>query len=215
LHGSPGSDTDWARLSAPAIAAEAFSAGRLPPTVLVFPDGAGPRGGAEDHWADDYVPGDRMESDLLDDLIPAVESHFRVVADGAHRAVGGLSSGGYGAANLALRHPGEFSLALVFTGDLSPEPTAFGANQPEIVANDPLELALEPKPSDASAFFVGWGLSDGLRDENSRFAAELRAGGYTVTSDAVPGGHSADVWRQLLLASLDSMGEHVAPPVRH
>jgi enterochelin esterase-like enzyme len=65
------------------IVGEARADGRMPPTVIVYPDGVGPRGGTEDHWADRYVPGDNMESDLVDDLIPSVQAHFRVVP-GAH-----------------------------------------------------------------------------------------------------------------------------------
>ena len=212
LHGSPGSDLDWARMGAGTIVGEARAAGRLPPTVIVYPDGVGPRGGAEDHWADGYVPGDNMESDLVDDLIPSVEAHFRVGTDARHRAIGGLSSGGYGAANLALRHPSEFGLVMVFGGDLAPEVTAFGADQAALIANDPLREVLGPKPAHAPAFFVGWGASDTLKSENSLFAQRLRAQGYDVSIDVVPGAHTWDVWRRLLLAGLDQTGGLLGKP---
>ena len=212
LHGSPGSDLDWSRMGAAGIAGEAEAAGRLPAAVIVYPNGVGPHGGAEDHWADDYVPGDRMESDLIGSLIPAIDSQFRVVPDAAHRAIGGLSAGGYGAANLALRHPGTFGLALVFGGDLAPEVTAFGADQRAIVANDPLRLALAPKPANAAAFFVGWGASDPVGSENKLFAQRLRTAGYTVTTAVVPGAHTWDVWRRLLLSGLDATGRALAGP---
>lgn len=212
LHGSPGSDMDWAHMGASTILGEARNAGRIPPIVLVYPDGVGPKGGAEDHWADNYVPGDRMETDLVDDLIPSVEAHFRVVPDVAHRAIGGLSSGGYGAANLALRHPGVFGLALVFGGDLAPEVTAFGADPSTQIANDPLRLALAPRSDHASAFFVGWGASDPLKNENSLFAQRLQASGYAVLTDVVSGAHTWDVWRRLLLAALDKVGNRLGRP---
>lgn len=212
LHGSPGSDMDWASMGASTILGEARNAGRIPPIVLVYPNGVGSKGGAEDHWADNYVPGDKMESDLIDDLIPSIEAHFRVVPDAAHRAIGGLSSGGYGAANLALRHPGAFEFALVFGGDLAPEVTSFGADEAAQIANNPLRLALAPKPDKASAFFVGWGASDPLMSENSLFAQRLRARGYSVVTDVVPGAHTWDVWRHLLLAALDQMGNRLGQP---
>ena len=212
LHGSPGSDSQWAHLGAAVIVGEVRAAKRLPPVVLVYPDGNGSRGGAEDHWADGYVPGDKMESDLIDDLIPSIEAHFKVVPDAKHRAIGGLSSGAYGAANLALRHPGEFGLALVFAGDLAPAASAFGGNQPALIANDPLRLALAPRPSEATAFFVGWGASDVYRAENILFAERLQQRGYEVVTDVVPGGHSAAEWRQLLLDSLEQMGGNLGPP---
>jgi enterochelin esterase-like enzyme len=212
LHGSPGSDMDWARMGATQIVRQAQAAGHIPPAVIVYPDGDGTRGGAADHWADNYVPGDMMESDFIDDLIPSVEAHFRVVPDAKHRAIGGLSSGGYGAANLALRHPGEFGSAMIFAGDLAPEPTAFGGNQAELIANDPLRLALGPKSDASSAFFIGWGASDPYRAENSLFAQRLHARGYLVFTDVVAGAHSWTVWTQLLSAGLDQIGSQLGWP---
>jgi len=212
LHGSPGSDLDWLRNGAADIVGQASIAHTAPAMIVVFPDGVGPRGGAEDHWADGYVPGDNMESDLINDLIPSVDAHFRVVPDQAHRAIGGLSSGGYGAANLALRHPGEFALALTFSGDLAPPATAFGGDQATIVANNPLRLALDPKPKTAAAFFVGWGRSDAYAEENQLFAQRLGNADYSLQSDAVSGGHSWDVWRQLLWAGLQQMGGLIGGP---
>jgi enterochelin esterase-like enzyme len=213
LHGSPGSDLDWLRNGAADIIAEAKVAQKAPAMIVVFPDGVGPRGGAGDYWADGYVPGDKMESDLIDDLIPSIETHFRVVPDQAHRAIGGLSSGGYGAANLALRHPGEFALALVFSGDLTPATNAFGGDQSALNANSPLRIALAPRPSAAAAFFVGWGRSDSLAGENQLFAQRLRHAGYVVNTEVVPGAHTWDVWRQLLWVGLQQMGEWIGRPV--
>lgn len=93
LHGSPGSDQDWPRQGAGEIVAAAAEQGDAPPMIVVAPNGDGPRGGSHDSWADGYVPGDRMESSLVEELIPAVESRFPAVADQAHRVIGGLSSG--------------------------------------------------------------------------------------------------------------------------
>jgi S-formylglutathione hydrolase FrmB len=212
LHGSPGSDLDWIRMGALSIAAEVKAYRYMPPTILVFPNGDGPHGGAEDHWADGYVPGDNMETDLIYDLIPSIESHFRVVPDAAHRAIGGLSSGGYGAANLALRHPGVFGVAMVFGGDLAPEGSAFGGDTALLIANDPLRLALGPKPAGASAIFVGWGDSDSYRVENSLFAHRLQERGYVVVTEVIPGAHSWGVWMQLLTLAMEEMGSRIGRP---
>ncbi|MGZ5977742.1 MAG: alpha/beta hydrolase [Isosphaeraceae bacterium] len=213
LHGSPGSDLDWLRNGAADIIAQAKVADRAPAMIVVFPDGVGPRGGAGDYWANGYVPGDNMESDLIDDLIPSIEAHFRVVPDQAHRAIGGLSSGGYGAANLALRHPGKFALALDFSGDLTPATNAFGDDPAALTANSPLRLALAPRPKTAAAFFVGWGRSDSYAGENQLLAQRLRHAGYFVDTEVMPGAHSWDVWRKLLWIGLHQMGDWIGRPV--
>jgi len=51
------------------------------------------------HW--------RMESYLLDELLPAATAHFPV--DAARLGITGHSMGGHGALTLALRHPGRFA----------------------------------------------------------------------------------------------------------
>ena len=212
LHGSPGTMWDWPRAGAGEIAESIHSMGLAPEMVIVSPDGVGPRGGAQDSWADGYVPGDRMESSVLEELIPEIQSHFRVVADQVHRAIGGLSSGGYGAANMALRHPGLFGLAIDLSGDVDPPLNAFGGDLQKRLENDPLVLALRPKPPGASAFFVGWG-QDQYASQNMLFAQRLRASGYTVRTGSVTYAHDWDAFRALLWKALEASGRQIGPPL--
>ncbi len=213
LHGSPGSEQDWPRQGAGEIAAAAALDGSVPPLVVVCPNGDGPRGGSHDSWADGYVPGDLVESSLLQDLVPAVESRFRVVADQPHRVVGGLSAGGYGAANMALRHPGVFGVALDLSGDVSPPASAFGGVEAERLANDPLVLSVKPRPARASAFFVGWASHDPYAAQNQQLAAQLHASGYVVRTNVARGGHQWSAWRALLSDGLTQLGYLVARPL--
>lgn len=213
LHGSPGSEQDWPRQGAGEIAAAAAQDGSAPPLVIVCPNGDGPRGGSHDSWADGYVPGDLLESSLLQDLVPAVESRFRVATDQRHRVVGGMSSGGYGAANMALRHPGVFGVALDLSGDVSPPASAFGGNEVERLANDPLILSVKPRPERASAFFVGWATQDPYAAENRQLAAQLRASRYLVRTNVARGGHQWSAWRALLSDGLTELGYLIGRPV--
>jgi S-formylglutathione hydrolase FrmB len=47
----------------------------------------------------------RYEDFLLQEFLPYIESHYRIRAGRASRAVSGISMGGYGALHLAFRHP--------------------------------------------------------------------------------------------------------------
>jgi len=47
----------------------------------------------------------RYEDFLLQEFFPAIEKRYRVAAGRGHRAVAGISMGGYGALHLAFRHP--------------------------------------------------------------------------------------------------------------
>jgi S-formylglutathione hydrolase FrmB len=79
--------------------------------IVVTPDG-GPDGGYRD-W---YDGSERWETYHIDRLIPYIDSHFRTIADRAHRAIAGFSIGGYGAAHYAARHPDLFTAVGSFSG---------------------------------------------------------------------------------------------------
>jgi S-formylglutathione hydrolase FrmB len=52
---------------------------------------------------------ERYEDFLVQEFFPYVEKHYRVAPGRAHRAISGISMGGYGALHLAFRHPQLFS----------------------------------------------------------------------------------------------------------
>jgi enterochelin esterase-like enzyme len=213
LHGWPGSARDWPNRGAGAVAAAVAASHRAPPLIVVAPDGNGPRGGARDSWADGYVPGDLAESSLLEELLPEVRAHFRALGDAGHQALGGLSSGGYGAVDIALRHPGTFVLALDFSGDLVPPAGSFGGDLALQRASSPLLLAAAPKPPGASSFFIGWGRQDAYAAVNQRLADQLRASGYSVTTGVAKGGHQWSAWTDLLATGLAQEGGLIGGPV--
>lgn len=51
----------------------------------------------------------RYEDFLAQEFLPFIEKHYRVAPGRAHRAVSGISMGGYGALHFAFRHPQLFS----------------------------------------------------------------------------------------------------------
>ena len=112
LHGLPGEgstmiDTVRAGLD------EAFTSGGYAPFVV-----AGPTGAGNDHndteWADAADNGDLVETYLIKNVIPAVEGTTPLPAN--ERAIVGFSMGGYGAVNIALRHPDLFGQMVSLSG---------------------------------------------------------------------------------------------------
>lgn len=55
----------------------------------------------------------QMESAIMKDLIPKIDSTYKVSKSKSDHAVGGISMGGYGAARLALKYPNYFSKAIL------------------------------------------------------------------------------------------------------
>lgn len=113
LHGSGGSSpAAVAQLSQRYT--EAMNAGKVPPMILVFPNGL-PMGMWCD-WKDGSV---KLESLLIQELIPHIDREFRTQAERAGRIIEGFSMGGYGAARLGFRHPQLFcAVSLLGAGPL-------------------------------------------------------------------------------------------------
>jgi S-formylglutathione hydrolase FrmB len=84
--------------------------------IVVMPDsGHTPDSG----WYTDWADGSRKwESFHIGVLIPWVDATFATLASRAHRAVAGLSMGGFGATSYAGRHPDLFGAVASFSGAL-------------------------------------------------------------------------------------------------
>jgi endo-1,4-beta-xylanase len=90
-----------------------------------------------------------VESVIIKELIPHIDTTYRTITRRGMRAVEGYSMGGYGAAHLGFKYPDVFGIVGVMAGALiEPRETVqpavfekmFGADQDYVKANDPLEL---------------------------------------------------------------------------
>jgi enterochelin esterase-like enzyme len=90
--------------------------GQLGPVIAAFPDGFSSLGGNQ--YLDSPIFG-RWEVFLLEELIPRLESSFRLRRGGRHRAVFGKSSGGYGALVQGMRHGREWCAVASHSGDVA------------------------------------------------------------------------------------------------
>jgi S-formylglutathione hydrolase FrmB len=120
------------------------------------------------HSYQDCVDGPAVndETYLLKDVRADVLARYRVSHDPYEWGVGGYSSGGYCAGNLALRHPGSFGAATVLNGYFraadGPAATALDNSQTLEAANSPLYEAerLNLNSSPLPAFWVAAGAND-------------------------------------------------------
>ena len=87
------------------------------PAIVVMPESGiiGTYGNSWNHGTREPC----WEHYTLDELIPAIETRFRVQPGRRWHAVGGFSSGGYGAVNWAAKRPGYFGQLLSLSGVLS------------------------------------------------------------------------------------------------
>jgi Predicted esterase len=64
------------------------------------------------------TPTEEFVKDFVDDVMPYVEKHYRVIADRPHRAIAGLSMGGNQTLNIAFEHLDQFTYVGVFSSGL-------------------------------------------------------------------------------------------------
>jgi enterochelin esterase family protein len=88
---------------------------RMGEAIVVAPDGFSRWGGAQ--YLDSPAAG-RYETHLTAEVIPAIDQRFRTVAARDARAIGGKSSGGFGALVLAMRRPELFAAVASHAGDM-------------------------------------------------------------------------------------------------
>ncbi|MGH8019537.1 MAG: alpha/beta hydrolase [Opitutaceae bacterium] len=108
LHGIGGDETEWHRHADPQVILDnLFADQKANPMIVVLPNGrAKPdyRAAGNLFSPESIEAFARFERDLLDDVIPFIESHYAARADREHRALAGLSMGGGQSLNFGLRN---------------------------------------------------------------------------------------------------------------
>jgi enterochelin esterase-like enzyme len=208
LHGSPGISVDWLRAGwVDRALDDLLVKHRIAPYIVVLPDVNG--GYRRDTECEDVAGGPKTQTYLVRDVVGYVDANYRTVADRSGRAIGGLSTGGYCAVNLTLRHQDVFSGMVshsgydrpdhnLYTGDL------FGGNKDEERANTPGDyLPTIPITQPLGAYLdVGMG-DNGSRTESAAMAKLFEQRGVTVTfHDFADESHTWSAWRRNLFSSL-------------
>lgn len=211
LHGDPSSPSEWLGLGAPALFDGGITRDRLPEMILVMPDGNGHVTTAT-QWADRADGRDKVESALLE-LVDVIDRDYRTIPDRGHRVIAGISSGGFGAANIAARHPDRFGTAMSFAGTFVANGPVFG-NGPYARANSPYFLVQDDPSARTVRFILVVGSSDAWRKQAAeQFAAQLSRFGVSHELAYVPGGHAAGVWIGGLALGMQRIAEPLSTPV--
>lgn len=91
-----------------------FARGEAPPAIVVYVDAWTAYGGSQ--FVDSPGTG-RYHTYLCDDVVPFVDSHYRTLAEAAHRGIQGKSSGGFGAMVTPMLRPDLFGGLATHAGD--------------------------------------------------------------------------------------------------
>jgi enterochelin esterase family protein len=139
---------------------------------------------------DSYGPANSAAlcDELVQDIIPLVESNYKVAARPRSRAFAGLSMGGHHALTVAMNHHGKFNWIGAFSS--APPPTntiTAGLDAPDVVNKD-LKL-----------LWIACGEKDFLFQRNREFNALLKGKGIKHEYLETEGDHTWPVWRRYLV----------------
>lgn len=200
LHGFPGRPLAFMQTVQMGVVEDSLVARhRAQPLILVMPFGS--TGTFTDQeWANGVRPGNGWARFVAHDLVRAIDAQYRTIRGPRGRGIGGLSEGGYGAIDIALHHPGEFSVVESWSGYQRPDKirSVFGTNLQLLAANDPRLLLPHVAPALRSQHTYFWfysGSTDPLRKQNVAFARQLASARVPHAFFQVYGGHNWALWR--------------------
>jgi enterochelin esterase-like enzyme len=203
LHAPPTHTTAYLSVGAMGVDDDLLArSGRLPPLLLVMPDGHVHTFRGDTEWAN--TRSGRF-TDYVLDVVRLIDGRFATVRDRRHRILAGLSEGGYGAVNIALHHLGTFGGMQSWSGYYrnSPafSPVLTGYSRRELDDASPAWLVPRIAPRIRRLGLHAF-LYTGTRDheiprrELRTFAGELRRAGAGVGARIYPGGHDWALWRR-------------------
>jgi enterochelin esterase family protein len=187
FHGANADETAWTRLGhVNLILDNLLAAGKAKPFVVVMPFGYGVTPGSGAAGDSNALFG----RDLIEDVIPFIQSRYRVYTDREHRAIAGLSMGGGQSLSIGLNHLDLFSYVAGFSAAL--RAGDFAKTYADLVA----------KPADSNRklrlLWVGCGKQDSLFAPAKSFSEFLTERKIKHTFRETEGAHTWMVWRRYL-----------------
>ncbi|MFI2714450.1 alpha/beta hydrolase [Micromonospora sp. NPDC018662] len=209
LDGFPGSPATWVRgLGVAGYLDSEISAGRMAPTVVLFPPQT--TDPALDTECTNLAGGPRMETYLTVDVPAAARARLRVRADRAGWGLIGYSAGGYCATNLLLRHPDRYLAGASLSGYADPG-IRVGDGSEHTTNDDRWRLRHLPLP--AVALYLASARTDVHATRDTAALAALAHAPISLTTAFLPvGGHNMQTWRALEPTAFDWLSSWLAAP---
>jgi enterochelin esterase family protein len=193
LHGGTIDEEAWITLGkANQILDNLISQGKAEPMIIIMPNGnpdqaAAPGETPLETKSTGVISNGLFEKSLVSDIIPFIESTYRVKANKENRAIAGLSMGGGHTLKITLDNPDKFDYIGVFSA-------GFRATTPE--TGKQLKAL---KSSNPRLFWVGCGIEDPLAYTVTKSLVEaLNKYNFKLVYRESPGGHTWTNWRAYL-----------------
>lgn len=206
LHGSGGDETAWLDLGHVArIMDNLIARGEAEPMIVVMPNGNFSKQAAPGETPENLAFRPVMTNMLTDykngayemaftEIIGFVDNKYSTIPDRQHRAIAGLSMGGFHSLYIALNYPGWFDYVGLFSAglmtDLNTDREAYRDEDAKLARLSELGYKL---------FWIGIGKDDFLYEANTDFRKRLDSMGFDYIYHESERGHIWANWRQYLL----------------
>lgn len=187
LHGIGGDEKEWYNGGSPQVILDnLYAQGKIAPMIVVLPNG---RAIKDDRATGNIMAADKVqgfatfEKDLINDLIPFIDSKYRVYTDKDYRAVAGLSMGGGQSLNFGLGNLDTFS----WVGSFSAAPNT---KKPEELLPNP-----DAAKNKLKLLWISCGSNDGLLPFSKRTHDYLVEKNVPHIYYIEPGVHNFKVWK--------------------
>lgn len=188
-HGNGGLEDGWSNLGrAGVILDNLLAQGKAVPMLIVMPNGYPSAGGAGSGEEGVDITG----SELMLEIIPLVEKHYRVLASRESRAIAGLSMGATQAFLTGLRHLDTFAWVAAFSaGTIGDADFELETAVPGFFGNPEARRSLR-------LLYLSCGTEDPRYAGHLDVVEALRARNVPHEWFGTPGGHEWKVWRHSL-----------------
>jgi enterochelin esterase-like enzyme len=188
LHGIGGDETEWRRFAKPEVLLDNLIAdGNAVPMIIVMPNGRAQKNDRAEGNVFAAAPAfANFERDLLDDVIPTIESRYSVSTNREQRALAGLSMGGGQSLNFGFAHLDTFA----WIGGFSSAPNT---KPPAELVSDATATASRLK-----LLMLTCGNKDGLINISQGLHTHLKESGVPHIWHVDGNGHDATHWKNSL-----------------
>ena len=200
LHGIGGDENAWSELGRAAqILDNLIAQGKAEPMLVVMTNGnisqeACPGETSEGFRVPTMMLPKTMEGSFetaFPDVVKFVEKTYRVKKDKAHRAIAGLSMGGFHSLFISINNPDTFDYVGLFSAAVDQQQNTANGGFPNIYAdrNQKIDHLFSKHPK---LFWIGIGKTDFLFKNNNDLRAYLDSKNHKYTYLETEGGH---IWR--------------------
>ena len=199
LHGMGGDENAWSELGrATQVLDNMIAKGEAEPMIVVMTNGNVDMEGAPGETSLGFTPPTTRLPKTMDgtfeqhfpDVVKYVDTNYRTIADKEHRAIAGLSMGGFHSLQISKEYPDMFDYVGLFSAAILPRD---GVSTP-IYEN--IEGKLAKQFADApKLYWIAIGDKDFLYNANKEYRKMLDEKGYKYAYRESPDGHIWKNWR--------------------